>query len=191
MGFALRGFFGALRRAREQGLEATHNLRLHFVGTDYAPGAEAKKSIRPIAEEYGVADIVVEQPRRIPYFEALRCLLDADALIVPGSDDPGYTASKIYPYILAKKPLLAIFHEKSSVVQVLAATRAGTVVTFNEKDTSDSISTTIFGRWFCGGWKANPSTKWSEFERYTAREMTIRLCKCFDEVISARSVTPC
>jgi glycosyltransferase involved in cell wall biosynthesis len=191
MALALRSLFCALRCARDAAPESVRNLRLHFVGTDYAGGAGAKKTVEPIADECGVGDLVIEQTERIPYFEALRCLRDADALIVPGSDDPGYTASKIYPYILAKKPLLAIFHEKSSVVQVLAATQAGTVVTFNEKDTSDSISTMIFERWFCGDWKADPPTKWSEFQRYTAREMTIRLCKCFDEVISARRVTPC
>jgi glycosyltransferase involved in cell wall biosynthesis len=191
MAFALRGFFSALRYARAAAPDSVRNLRVHFVGTSYAPGAEAMKSVEPIANEYGVGDLVIEQTERIPYFEALRCLRDADALIVPGSDDSGYTASKIYPYILAKKPMLAIFHEKSSVVQVLTATCAGTVVTFNEEDTSDSISTTIFERWFCGNWKTEPSTEWSEFQRYTAREMTIRLCKCFDEIVSARDVTQC
>lgn len=191
MAFALRSFFGALQRARDAAPESVHNLRVHFVGTSYASGAEARQSVEPIAIECGVGDLVIEQTERIPYFEALQCLRDADALIVPGSDDPGYTASKLYPYILAKKPLLAIFHEKSSVVQVLAATQAGTVVTFNAKDSSDSISTAIFERWFCGDVKSAPSTNWSEFQQYTGREMTIRLCKCFDEVISARGVTPC
>lgn len=191
MAFALRGFFGALRRAIEAAPEIVRNLRLHFVGTDYAPGAEARESVVPIAKEYGVEALVDERPERIAYFEALQCLRDADALIVPGSDDAGYTASKIYPYILAQKPMLAIFHEKSSVVQVLAATRAGTMVTFNERDTIDSISKMILERWFFADWQAKPSTKWSEFQPYTAREMTIQLCRCFDKAILARGVMQC
>jgi glycosyltransferase involved in cell wall biosynthesis len=191
MAFALRSFFNALRRARAAAPESVRNLRVHFVGTSYAPDAEAGRSVEPIAIECGVGDLVIEQTQRIPYFEALQCLRDADALIVPGSDAPGYTASKHYPYILAKKPLLAIFHEKSSVVQVLAATQAGTVVTFNAEDSSDSISTAIFERWFCGDVQSVPSTNWSEFQPYTARAMTIRLCECFDDAILARGVTPC
>jgi glycosyltransferase involved in cell wall biosynthesis len=186
MAFSLRSFFSALCRARDAASESVRNLRVHFVGTSYAPGAETSKSVEPIANECGVGDLVSEQTERIPYYEALQCLRDADALIVPGSDDPGYTASKLYPYILAKKPLLAIFHEKSSVVQILAATQAGTVVTFSKRDTSDRIAELIFERWFCGDVKLAPSTNWSEFQQYTAREMTMRLCKCFDDVVLAR-----
>jgi len=191
MAFTLRSLFGALRHARDAAPESVCKLRLHFVGTDYAGGTEAKKTVEPIANEYGVGDLVVEQTERIPYFEALKCLCDADALIVLGSDDSGYTASKIYPYILAKKPMLAIFHEKSSVVQVLVATQAGTVITFNGEDTSDRISATIFERWFRADWKAIPSTKWSEFQQYTAQNMTAQLCTRFDEVISAQGVAQC
>ena len=191
MAFALRSLFGALRRARDTAPESVSNLRLHFVGTSYAPGAEARKSVEPIANEYQVGDLVIEQTGRIPYFEALQCLSDADALIVPGSDDAGYTASKIYPYILAKKPLLAIIHEKSSVVRVLSVTQAGTAVTFNEADTSENISQLIFEQWLCGDHKQVPSTKWSEFQRYTAREMTKQMCKCFDNVIAAVRAMPC
>ncbi|HKO19094.1 MAG TPA: hypothetical protein VJU82_09425, partial [Acidobacteriaceae bacterium] len=115
MRLALAGLFSALREARATSPQLVANLRLHFIGTDYAIGDRASKSVEPIAREFGVADLVYESPHRVPYFVALRCLADADALIVPGSDDPQYTASKIYPYILAKKPLLAIFHERSSV----------------------------------------------------------------------------
>ena len=57
-----------------------------------------------------------------------------------GSDDPGYTASKIYPYILAEKPLLAIFHEESSVVRILQETNAGTVVTFKTGESVEEVA---------------------------------------------------
>ena len=89
------------------------NLKIHFVGTSYAAFGKGMKTIEPLALEYGLGDIVVEHTDRIPYSQTLRCLLDADALIVPGSDDPGYTASKIYPYLLARKPMLAVFHYRS------------------------------------------------------------------------------
>jgi hypothetical protein len=157
---------------------------LHFIGTDYAPGDLARKTVEPIAIECGVGDIVREHPHRIPYFEALQCLLDADALIVPGSDDPGYTASKIYPYILAQKPLLAIFHEMSSVVSVLEATKAGTVVTFKTGEEIDQVSKAISANWLRNLLPVTPKTDWEAFIPYTARKMTHRQCAIFDRCLN-------
>ena len=49
MAFALRGFFKALSTARRLDPERYINVRVHFVGTDYAPAARAKKSVEPLA----------------------------------------------------------------------------------------------------------------------------------------------
>jgi len=185
MAFALRAFFQALGQVREQEPEKLHNLRLHFVGTDYAPGNRAQKTVEPIATEYGVGNIVQELPQRIPYFEALQCLLDADALIVPGSDDPSYTASKIYPYILAKKPLLAIFHARSSVVDVLRTTKAGIVVTFETGEELSNVSTKIIANWFKDLPPETPNSDWEAFRPYTAQEMTRQQCAIFDQCIAS------
>lgn len=183
MAFALRSLFQALARVREQEPQKFSNLMLHFIGTDYAPEDRARKTIEPIAVECGVDDIVQEHTQRIPYFEALQCLLDADALIVPGSDDPSYTASKIYPYILAKKPLLAIFHEKSSVVNVLESTKAGTVVTFATGDDTIKVSQAIETNWLQSIPPLKPVTDWEAFMPYTAREMTRRQCTVFEQCL--------
>ena len=134
MALALSGFFKALQLARADQPRRFEQLRIHFVGTSYAPADRAEKSVTPLAEAYGVADLVEELPARLPYFEALQCVLDADALIVPGSDDPGYTASKLIPYIAAQKPLLAVVHARSSVGDMLREVHGGTVVTFDSAD---------------------------------------------------------
>ena len=184
MGFALRGFFQALRRAVDRNLPLRSKLRIHFVGTDYAPAPMARKTIEPVAQACGVGDMVTEQPDRLPYFHALRCLCDAHALIVPGSDDPGYTASKLYPYILARKPLLAIFHANSTVVKVLRETRAGTVVTFDEHRDAEALCAEIDREWFQRWPVPAPQTVWQAFEPDTAREMTRRLCDVFDQAMA-------
>jgi hypothetical protein len=88
----------------------------------------------------GVADHVLEHPQRVPYFEALQVLRDAHMLLLPGSDDPQYTPSKIYPYILARRPLLAVLHENSGACDVLRSTGAGTVATFGGGRTVPAIS---------------------------------------------------
>jgi glycosyltransferase involved in cell wall biosynthesis len=180
MWFALRGFFGALREARIATPRRFDHLRVHFVGTDYADEQRARKSVEQIANEHGVADLVEERTTRIPYFEALQCLREADALIVPGSDDAGYTASKIYPYVLAQRPLLAIFHRNSSSASILQRARAGTVVTFETDESVQSLQTRIGEAWFAGDRPPAPTTDWEAFAPFTAREMAQRQFDVFD-----------
>lgn len=187
MGFSVRVIFTALRRFLDLKPEWRAKLRVHFAGTDYSPRQLARKTIEPLAHECGVGDVVSELTDRLPYFETLRCLSDADALIIPGSDDPGYTASKLYPYILARKPLLVVFNEASSVVEVLNKTKGGTVVAFRKGDSVEETSRRITAT----GWLASPTahlptTDWSEFEPYTAKSMTRRLCGVFDRVVTER-----
>lgn len=174
----------ALAGGLRENPELFRRLRLHFVGTDYSPGAGGKPTIRPIAENMGLAEIISEQPRRVPYFEALRLLKDADFLLAPGSDDPAYTASKLYPYILARKPLLTVFHESSSVVQIVRSTGAGEVVTFNSVESSADIALRLLPVWkvLLARLPFEPATNWEAFDPYTAREITRRQCELFDRV---------
>lgn len=143
MHLALRAFFLALNEHLKNEPALRENLRLHFIGTSYAAAGRGRKMVEPLAAELGLADVVSESTDRIPYSQTLRCLLDAHALIVPGSDDPGYTASKIYPYLLAGKPLLAVFHEQSSVVALMQTVRGGTVVAFKTGETPETIAARI------------------------------------------------
>lgn len=181
MAFALTAFFKAVAMAAAKDQSLRERVRIHFVGSDYAPGKLSRKMVTPLAVAAGVADMVSEHSERIPYFEALCCLQDADALIVPGSDDPGYNASKIYPYVLARKPLLAIFHEASGVVPFLRKTRAGVVVTFKTNDDVFGIANAISSSWFDQE-LLPPPLDWAAFEPYTVREMTRTLCGLFDTI---------
>ncbi|QJE94290.1 hypothetical protein [Luteolibacter luteus] len=142
MALAVSGIFSALATLKER-QPALQRLRLHFIGTSYASQGKGIKTIEPLASQYGLEEMVKEHTDRIPYSQTLRCLLDADGLIVPGSDDPGYTASKIYPYLLAGKPLLTVFHEESSVVSLIRKAGGGTVVPFRSDDNADAIGARV------------------------------------------------
>jgi hypothetical protein len=159
---------------------------LHFVGTSYAPGNRAVKTVEPIAQALGVADLVEEHPHRVAYFEALQILVDSDAIFLIGSDDPGYTASKLYPCILAQKPIFAIFHQQSSVVNILHRCQAGRVVTFASNDNPADLLNDVNSQlnWLLSAPKEyQPETNWSEFLPYTAREMTRQQCAIFDQCL--------
>jgi hypothetical protein len=182
---ALRIIFKALKRGLQEKPDLYSRVKLHFVGTDYAPEYRARKTVEPVASELGMLAHVEEHPARIPYFEGLQLLLDSDFLIVPGSDDPQYTASKIFPYILARKPLLALFNEKSSVCDIVRRTASGEVLGFKPGVDSDSycaefyrVCTDILSRL-----PFEPRTDWGAFEAYTAREMARKQSELFDEVL--------
>jgi hypothetical protein len=191
MSIALTILFRAVRRGLNRHPGLYSRLRFEFLGTSYAAAGRGVRTVLPVAEREGVASIVAEEPDRVPYFEALRHLVDADLLVVPGSSDAGYTASKIYPYILAKRPMLAIFHEGSSVVDVLSETRAGEVVTFGDKGVLEETilaAEEALTRLLLAP-DASPQTNWAAFEPFTARAMTSRLAALFDAVVSAKSRT--
>lgn len=191
MELAARGFFRALQRGLAEHPDLFGPVRLRFVGTSYAEGGAP--SLMPYAAEYGVADRVAEQPGRVPYFTTLRVLRDADLLLIPGSDSPGYTASKLYPYILSSRPILAAFEATSSVVDVLRATGAGHAATFEAGATSEEAVERLADQ-ITPAWTAllregcpGPNTDWDAFEPYTAREMTRRQVEVFDRVLANRT----
>ncbi len=186
MAMALRGFFHALARAIEVDPSRRERIAIHFVGTSYASGDRAKKTVEPIAREFGVDDCVTEHPQRIPYFEALRCLLDAHALFLPGSDDPTYAASKLMPCLFAQKAMLAVFHENSPVVATMRKLGAGTAVTFRADTTTADLGERILNQWFHKGAEAAPIVSQEQLIPYGAREMTRKLVEIFGRVAASQ-----
>lgn len=188
MSAALRLLFSAIQKLRQQPDGPWKPTKLHFVGTSYAPVDQAIETILPIAQEFDLDDIVEEQTQRIPYFEAMKALTDSDAILLIGSDDPSYTASKLYPCILAQRPILAVFHQQSSVVDILRQCNAGKAVTFENSDHSVSTQASMSAEieWLLSLQpKSMPETNWLAFEPYTAKAMTQKQCRVFDNVLIA------
>ncbi|MCG6887712.1 MAG: glycosyltransferase [Proteobacteria bacterium] len=184
MGPSLRILFGGLRLGLEREPERFSRIRLHFIGTDYATDERVQHTVLPVASAMGVANRVTESPHRVPYFTALQLLRDADFLVVPGSDDPQYTASKIFPYILVQRPMLAIFHRQSSVVQILHDTTSwATVQTFDVHTPEPEALEACYRNWQTVLQQDNG--KVSGFEPWSAEIMARRQCELFDRVVGS------
>lgn len=184
---SVRAIFKAVQLGLEKSPGEFKRLRIHFVGTSYATNGHNPKPVMDLAREAGLEDFVDEQPRRIPYLDSLQVMLDSNALILVGTDEPHYTASKVFPYLLADRPLLAVFHEESSVVRILNGTRAGEVVTFNAQQSPQVHSEQIFRiieQFLAGDFQ--PSTQRDAVEPFTTRAMTARLVKSFERVVGAK-----
>ncbi|MDF1734035.1 MAG: glycosyltransferase [Minwuia sp.] len=179
MAKALTILFRALRR------ETFSRLRFEFYGTSYARAGHGVRTILPVAVQEGVADQVREIPDRLPYFVSLRHLLDADALVIIGSDDAAYTASKVYPYALAGRPLLSIFHESSTAAEFVRNTNAGTVATFGTGDDRENAVDCAYRA--LSAMVLDPPTvvlDQQAFAPFTAEMMTRRLCHLFETSIA-------
>jgi hypothetical protein len=161
---------------------------LHFIGTSYAPAGTARPAVKPLAEEYKLGEIVYEQTSRIPYSQTLRCLLDADALFIPGSDNSSYNASKLFPYLLAKRPTLAVFHKDSPITNLIRRVGGATLVSFRNEDTELELANRIAEAWLSENkYERLVATNEGEFDEFTDRGQARRLCQFFDSVLRAQA----
>ncbi|MGB7564022.1 MAG: hypothetical protein WBM08_04635, partial [Prochlorococcaceae cyanobacterium] len=151
---ALDGLFLALKHHAPASL--LQRLRLHFIGTSYAAAGMGVPTIAPIAERHGLAHLVQERTDRLPLSLTLASLKAAAALLVIGSDDPAYTASKLIPYLLARRPLLALMHERSPAVPLLSRCGGGTVVPFRSGERPDTLAAAIDAAWLQHDQHATP-----------------------------------
>lgn len=118
--------FAALRDLCDTDPGLIARLRLNFVGTSNQPGLVAGDGpATALASRLGVGHLVQETPGRVPYLEALSILANSDGLLLIGSDEPHYTASKIYPALMSGTPYLSLFHGASSAHEILSAAGGG------------------------------------------------------------------
>ncbi len=186
MARSLTLLFRAFRRYRDSHPAEAARLRFHFIGTDYAPPPLGRQWALPIAEAEGVAGQVAEHCYRVPYFDALHYLVSADALLAVGSDDPTYSASKIFPYLLARRPLLVIVHHGSLMLSLARELGIPTGYGFGGGDADLApLVERIHAEWFvAGGHRRELPAGPGLPEAHTARGMTSRLAAVFDQAIS-------
>ena len=115
-------------------------------------------------------------------------LVDATAILLLGSAERHYTASKLYPALLAKRPILALFHEASSVVSILRS--AGSepsvrVLTYGDGDVAEEHVNEAAHhlRALAAGAGYNPGdVSLERIADVSARHLARRLAAVFDRV---------
>ncbi len=185
LSLSLNLFFGALKSIENSNKLCYDKIKCHFIGTSYASLGKGNKTIEPIANIYDLGDKIIEITDRLPYFEVLKLIQQADVLLIPGSTDDGYTASKIYPYIMADKPILAVINEHSSVKQVLTTCTESSVIIFNTDALNSEvllnrISIAILDE--ISKIKSKITHDSSEFVKYSAKSMTMEVVDLFNSV---------
>jgi hypothetical protein len=182
----VRTFFKALRLA----LDTNHTSRMsvQFVGTSAQSNGTDIHSLASLARDCRLADHFELQPGRVGYLDTLRSMHDSDGLLLIGSADPHYTASKIFPYWLANKPIVALIHERSTVNDIARKLGGVRVITYddcNELQTQvNEVARALREIITCGN-AAVPARDESAFALYSARTMAGRYAALFDGVLAA------
>jgi len=179
---AIRPVFEAFRRSLDLQPERFSKVRFHFIGTSYAPAGQGKATILPLAKQLGIENYVSETTERISYYHTLLTLQQADALFIPGSDDPQYTASKIFPYLLTAKPVLAVFNKASSAIPIIQEYGVQHVYSYDEVSEADLL---VFFDQLIGDGFNHIAYNADAVKKHSAVEMTRAQCHLFDQTINA------
>jgi len=131
---------------------------------------------------------VSEHPLRVDYLDALMIQVEASAILLMGSSEPHYTASKLYPALLSGRPLLAVYHAESSVADIMkrvTSPPAAHVVTYTQEHPADSrVSEIAEAIKSLVESPVSEQISWppTELERFSARSLARELAEVFDRV---------
>lgn len=163
-----------------KGNEWDESVRLYFLGTGMYPA----KRITAYAEECGIGDIVIEKRERQPFLNILNYLSLADTVMVIGSTEKHYTASKTYQSVLSERPVWAIFHKESSAVQVLKECGADDFLVeyteeMNEVEITEAMKASILKRFATETWQPD----YQALDKYSSKESARKLVEAIERVL--------
>lgn len=149
MGPVLYPLMKALRKIKQENPDMYRRIRFQFIGSTYAVEVKPEHmTVTIIASEIGVEDAVFEHPERIGYLDALRVMRTGDVNMIL-SITPGihYAPSKVYPCVLAKRPIMAFLNEASIAARFMREVGVGRIVAFSDshppEECVDEIAATI------------------------------------------------
>lgn len=172
--------FKVIKKKVDKG-EWNKDIHLFFLGT----GSYAGISIADYANQFDLGGIVHEIRERFPYLHVLNFLSSAYGVMAIGSTEEHYTASKIFQALLSKKPVISIFHYKSTAVTILEECAADNfLIKYDPADSTELLENQIELKlqlllsdnfsWF-------PAL--TQLEKYSARASAKALADKLDELL--------
>ncbi len=157
-------FFEVLFKVLSENKPLLTGYKMFFIGS-------GSYSLSEMAKRFGIEEFIVEINKRYPYLQILQILAKSHGVMVIGSTEQHYTASKIFQSLLSERPVFAIFHYQSTTVQILEQANATNfLVRYNPDLSSKEFEKQVIGRFreFLQGadWQPNLSV----LEKYSARE---------------------
>lgn len=175
----LQAFFMAIKALREQKLW-DETIRLWFIGTGNYPA----KSIASYANDNKIDDIVTEKRDRYPFLQVLNFLNEANTVMIIGSTEKHYTASKTFQSLLSNRPVISAFHHESSAIQVMEDCKADEFTMrykpeMSHQEMVDAFKAVLLKRLENDAW--NPDL--SALDQYSAKASAKKLIQAIEAII--------
>lgn len=178
---ALRTFLNAMASSRE----TSEKIQFHLIGTSARPEGGDRLNLKQLIADAGVTEQVHLHPARIGYLDALKTMQEADLLLLIGSTESHYTASKLFPYWLSGKPIMGIFHRDSTIVSLARKLGGTRLVLFDSEhgpDTNTSELAALLGEFSRRNANVIPPRNEGAFEPYSAMGIAGRYAELFNKV---------
>ena len=120
-------FLDAVKGLLEEGLIDRNRLRLKF----YVSGYD-KPDIKTMAKSYDMSDVIMELDT-VDYAKSLEVQRSSDALLLvqwQGEGKEGWYSAKVYDYLGARRPILALA-EKGGIIEKLISRTSSGFVAYN------------------------------------------------------------
>lgn len=158
----------------------------HFIGTGVMSARGWSETVSTAIGNEGCAEFAVEHVERQPLLDVLNHMLHSTAVLVLGSDEPHYTASKVFQALLSRRPVFAVLHEASSAVEALASYSLASVVKISETRTIDSMELETRRGLLDTIGRRERAGVWSEADRFSGESVTRSLAAAMDRAIDRR-----
>jgi glycosyltransferase involved in cell wall biosynthesis len=176
--YFLEALAGLLRHSPDM----KERLRINFIGEfKYSPDLE--KRVRQYIEQASLSDVVSIIPW-LPYKEALARLLASDILLLIERPESAtnnnfwVVTSKIFLYLYAKKPILALLPSGGEAAKIIQEAGAGEIVSPTDVEAIASKIGDMYKRFEKGDLTSNPVG----IEKFDQRIQTAMLAEIFDSL---------
>lgn len=176
----IQALFSSIRKLRHEG-QLPPNVKFYFLGTGYYSG----DSISDYAKKEKIPDLVVEIRMRFPFLHIQHFLRQAAGILIIGSTEKHYTASKTFQCLLSQRPVWAIFHQESSAAKIMKECQADQYLNeYYEDMTNIDLHDTIYHTFSAylnqdKGWSPNLTP----LEYYSAKESARALVNGMNKAI--------
>jgi len=156
----------------KEGRIPADKIRVYFVGANRPKDIDFEDSYK-----------VCEFTGHLPHREAVRYMCDASVLLLLLSEERGrgVIPSKIFEYIAAGKPVLALVPPSGDAATIIRETNTGIVVDFRDvREIKESVFK-LYNKWDRGTLSFQQDTK--AIAHFDLKNLTGNLAKILDEII--------
>ena len=179
-------FLKALNMLLQRRPEMRENLQVNFIGEfKYSPDLE-RKTLHYI-EQANLKDVVTIIPW-LPYKEALARLLTSDILLLverpetPTNNNFWVVTSKVFLYLYARKPILALLPSGGEAARIIREADAGEIVSPTDIEAIAVKIGEMYNRFKRGDLASR--VKLSDIDKYERKKQAGELAAIFDDQIS-------